>query len=236
MHHGIVWNQWRDGKMTDDQCYRDLVRCRDPRAPMAILAFENLCKKERMLTLQDEITDVQRSLRNLQRPFRSSRIIDKWKQQFGPAHYGVKGRFSILALVGGSQQGKTSKAVSIFGIENTLKVGCISCPEGTLPALSSFSRAKHQCIVFDECRVDQILKNREFFQSSVYPQALSQSVCNQHMYEVWVYQVAMVVCCNDLAMTESDGLSESDADWMMTNVVTVRLGPCQTWFNQDEFP
>jgi len=51
----IVWQQWRANKMDDDQCFRDLVRCRDARAPQALVAFEYFRKQEEMLNLQDEI-------------------------------------------------------------------------------------------------------------------------------------------------------------------------------------
>ena len=46
-----------------------------------------------------------------------------------------------------------------------------------------------------------------------------------------MYVTAMIVCCNDLAMTEEDGLSESDADWMKANVTVVQLPSDETWFS-----
>ena len=230
MSNAIVWNQWRTGKMSDADCLRDLVRCKDARAPGALLAFETIRKKDRMQNLQDEILRVQESLRLRQKPFLSHPLIDGWLKQYEPQNYGVLARFQVLALVGGSQQGKTSKAVSVFGISRSLKVSCQSCPIGILPSLAAFNRCQHKAIVFDECRVDQILSNREFFQASSYPQQMSQSLCNQHMYEVWVYQTALIVCCNALQMGVEDGLSESDADWMLANVVPVRLSQGQTWY------
>jgi len=130
-------------------------------------------------------------------------------------------------------EGKTSKAVSIFGIAKTLKVSCQGCPHGVLPGLSSFKRGRHAAILFDECRHDQILLNREFFQSGVYPQSLSQSACNQYAYQLWVYQVAMIICANELKMSEADGLSSSDAEWLRTNVVVVTLPEGHAWFLKD---
>ena len=69
----IVWQQWRASKMDDDQCCRDLVRCRDPRAPMALAAFEYLRKKQEMLNLQDEIDRTQEALRLRQNRSRVTR-------------------------------------------------------------------------------------------------------------------------------------------------------------------
>ena len=216
--------------MDNEACYRDLLRCRDMRAPQAVAAFDFLSKKEGMLGLQDEIARVQDELVSRQRPFLSHPSIEQWQLQFSPDQYGLRQRFSILALVGGSQQGKTSKGMSIFGMSKTLKVSCKGCPRGVLPGLSKFDRKRHVAIVFDECRLDQILDNREFFQASVYPQHLSQSLCNQYSYELWIYQTALIVCCNHLPMTEAEGLDPSDADWLSSNVIRVTLREGQTWY------
>lgn len=229
MHQGIVWNNWRDGKIADDSLYRDLIHTRDPRAPLMLQSFENLQKRRRALDLREEIDRVQASVRQHQAPFRSHPKIDEWLKSFDAVNYGVASRFKILALVGATRAGKTTKAVSIFGETRTLKVGCGTCPYGVLPSLVQFDRSRHKAIVFDECKTDQILNNREFFQSSVYPQQMSQSACNQHAYELWVYMTAMIVCCNSLLMTVKDGLSASDADWMSGNVVVVELDPGEKW-------
>ena len=226
----IVWQQWRAAKMNDDQCCRDLIRCRDPRAPLALSAFEYLRKKQEMLNLQDEIDRTQEALRLRQNPFKPHPLINSWLPQFTPENHGVRARCKILAFIGPSREGKTSKAVSIFGIAKTLKVSCQGCPHGVLPGLSSFKRGRHAAILFDECRHDQILLNREFFQSGVYPQSLSQSACNQYAYQLWVYQVAMIICANELKMSEADGLSSSDAEWLRTNVVVVTLPEGHAWF------
>ncbi len=110
--------------MDDDQCCRDLVRCRDPRAPMALAAFEYLRKKQEMLNLQDEIDRTQEALRLRQNPFKGHPLINTYLGQFVPQNHGVKGRFKALALLGPSMEGKTSKAVSLFGISKTLKESC----------------------------------------------------------------------------------------------------------------
>ncbi len=133
-------------------------------------------------------------------------------------------------LTGGSQQGKTSKGVSLFGIESTLKLGCQSLPQGVLPSVAGFDRQRHKAMCFDECRTDQILANREFFQACQFVQSMSQSLCNQHCYDVWAYQTAMIVCSNFLPTTTEAGLSAQDADWMTANVVVVQLAAGQTWF------
>jgi len=235
-----VWNLWRHRKMTDDECYRDLERCRHPRAPQALQAFGYIRKKETIQNLQDEIARVPEQLRSLQRPFKQHPEITKWEDQFVPTKYGSVPSVKCLAFVGGSQQGKTSRGMAIFGISKTLKVSCQGCPWGILPGLSSFVRGKHVAILFDEIRSDQVLSNREFFQSSAFPQSMSQSACcNQYAYPVWVYHTAMILCANHLEMTEGDGISASDADWMTQNVTVVTLEADQTWYlkpDQSEAP
>lgn len=218
--------------MEDESCLKDLVRCRDPRAPQAIAAFEFIRKRQRINDLKHEIDEVQRTLFQQQRPFIPHPLVDVWQKQYSSSTYGVVARYKILALVGGSQQGKTSKGMSIFGFDKTLKVGCQSCPPGVLPSLSTFDRKVHKAILFDECRVDQILQNREFFQASPYLQSMSQSLCNQYLYEIWVYQTALIACSNYLPTSVEEGLSESDADWMSSNVVKVCLAPGQTWYTR----
>ena len=86
----IVWQQWRAAKMNDDQCCRDLIRCRDPRAPLALSAFEYLRKKQEMLNLQDEIDRTQEALRLRQNPFKPHPLINSWLPQFTPENHGVR--------------------------------------------------------------------------------------------------------------------------------------------------
>ena len=184
-----------------------------------------------MVHLQDETEAVQEESFFRLLPFKKDLAITAWEQQFLPEHYGKKPRCTTLVLVGGSRQGKTMKGMSIFGETKTLKVRCEGCPKGVLPDLNAFTSGRHVAILFDECRIDQILTNREFFQSSVNPQQLSQSLCTQGSYEVWGYQTAMIVCTNHLPMTEQEGLSASEADWMHTNMLKVTLEEGQTWFH-----
>ena len=50
---------------------------------------------------------------------------------------------------------------------------------------------------------------------------------------MWVYQIAMIICANELKMSEADGLSSSDAEWLSSNVVVVTLPAGQSWFLRD---
>ena len=44
----------------------------------------------------------------------------------------------------------------------------------------------------------------------------------------------MIICANDLKMTEAEGLSYSDAEWLNANVVLVTLPEGDTWHLKDD--
>ena len=123
----------------------------------------------------------------------------------------------------------STKALSLFTPDKTLKVSCQGLPCGVLPSLGRFDRSQHCAIVWDEIRPDQVLNNRELFQSNAHEQFLQQSVCNQHAYSVWVYHTAQILCANSFE-PESPPLAEGDAQWLDSNLEVARLGPGQKWF------
>ena len=215
--------------MTTAQCSRELVRCRDRCAPACLQAIDSIVRRETLIDLEHEMASVQASLARQQRGFISHPSVDAWLSQYAAENYGTKSRFISLALVGGTQIGKTSKAMSIFGGSHTLKVSCQGLPNGVLPSLGAFDRNRHRAVLFDEARTDQVLTNRELFQSSQYPQKLSQSLCNQHAYSIWNYGTAMILCSNLMATSVEDGLCPEDEEWMGANVTVVRLAPGQRW-------
>ena len=96
-------------------------------------------------------------------PFRTHLMITAWEQTVLLAQHGTGSRCTILALVGESCQGKTCKALSIFGRTQTVRVACAGYPKGVLPGVHSEGR--HVAILFDDVRVDQLYQNRDFFRS-----------------------------------------------------------------------
>ena len=226
----IIFNQWRHQKITSETCVSELVRCRDPRALQMIQSVEGIMKRQRHMDLRDQILQVKTTLAAKLSNFTPHPTIDTWLEQYEEHNYMEKFWHQTLGLVGNSKIGKTQKAMSLFGPQSTLKVGCQGLAPGTLPSLVQFERATHRAIVFDECRPDQVLANREFFQAGPYEQALSESMCNQHMYHVWVYGTALILCANEFDCTEEGGVSKQDAEWLQANVVIVTLPDNQKWF------
>ena len=226
---GVIWSAWRGHKISDDDVSKELIRSRDRGAVSALQDVEVLIKRARTQDLEGEIRRVQGLLQSQQACFISHAVITKWFAQFETSRYGVDGRKKCVLLVGDSQQGKSTKALSLFGPDKTLKVSCQGLPQGVLPSLGRFDREKHVAIVWDEIRADQVLNNREVFQSNCHEQFLQQSVCNQHAYSVWLYHIAQILCANSFDL-EHPPLAEGDAQWLNTNLDVARLAPGQRWY------
>ena len=120
------------------------------------------------------------------------------------------------------------KAISLFKNKHTLKVSCQGLPDGVLPGLGAFDRSVHKAIVWDEIRMDQVLRNREIFQSNQFTQTLQQSVCNQHAFDVWLYHTAQILCTNSFNVEGVE--NPADKEWLTKNMWVVKLGPDQKWY------
>ena len=121
---GVIWAAWRGHKISNDDVVKELIRSRDRGAVAALNDVEVLIKRAKTLDLEAEILRVQGLLQALQRGFRDHCMITEWRTQFEMSRYAVDHRKTCLLLVGDSQQGKSSKVVSLFGQDNFLKVSC----------------------------------------------------------------------------------------------------------------
>ena len=215
--------------MSDDDCERELVRCKARASPAALQALDQIRKRSHVLQLEDEMKHVQDMLRKSQAPFRDHPEITKVLRQFEMSTYGRMARFRTLVLVGATQQGKTAKGMSLRGWARMLKVSCANCGEGVLPSLAGFNWHQHDAILIDEARIDQVLKNRELFQSNEHLQTLGQSICNPFAYSVYVYHKAMTSCCNNFDV-EDEKFSEPDREWLVENTIMVELPKKERWY------
>jgi len=226
---GVIWAAWRSHKISDEDAVKDLIRSRDRGAVLALQQIETLIKRSRTIELEEEILRVQATLEARQCGFIDHPVIQRFLAQFQNHQYGVQPRTLCLLLVGDSRQGKSTKAMSLYNVKNTLKVSCQGLPKGVLPSLARFDRSKHKAIVWDEIRPDQVLNHRELFQSNAFEQILSQSICNQHSYGVWLYFTAMILCANEFKMV-APGIPAGDSQWLQANLLLAELGPGQKWF------
>ena len=217
--------------MGDEDCERELVRCKDRAAPGALAALDQIRKRSKILDLETEVSKVQKSLEERQLNFKSDPELEAWQMQYLPSTYGVQGRFRSVAFVGGTQQGKTSKGMSLWGPSKTLKVSCGNCGPGVLPSLGAYDRLVHLAILFDEVRPDQILHNRELFQANQYVQTLGSSPCNPYAYSIWVYHTALILCANSFDINSPE-LSEGDRNWLQGNLTIVTLPAGEKWWHE----
>ena len=144
-------------------------------------------------------------------------------QQFDAANDGVKHRFKSLGLFGGSKTGKSTKALSLFGIEATLKVRCEGLGRGVIPSIADLDRKVHRAILWEGIRADQVLGAKEVFQSAPWVVSLGQDNCNQFAYEVSLYGIAHILCSRSFPMMECEGQSKEDAKWLMSNILDVKM-------------
>ena len=135
---GVIWSAWRGHKISDDDVSKELIRSRDRGAVSALQEVEVLIKRARTQDLECEIRQVQGLLQSQQTCFTSHALITKWFAQFENSRCGVDDRKKCVFVVGDSQQGKTTMALSLLGPEKTLNVSCQGLPRGVLPDLRRF--------------------------------------------------------------------------------------------------
>ena len=231
-----VLSLWQQGKCDADAALKQLLRSRARGALQAMDNVKITTQKEHLDDQREEIERVQSMLIQSLGAFRPHPRINTFLEQFEQSNYGVKHRYKPLGLFGGSQIGKSSKALSLFGLHATLKVSCQGLPPGTIPSIQRFDRRIHEAILWDEVRPDQVLGAKEVFQSAPWVVALGQSNCNQFAYDVWLYGIAHILCSNAFPMTEAEGQSTEHADWLSSNIIDVTLPEGQCWYFVNEQP
>jgi hypothetical protein len=229
-----VWilDQWQSGKIDHEMAIEQLVHCRGRGLLSGISLVEGVRSRQKVLDLKMEIEDVQQSLFSQMNPFRGHPVIDNWMMQYHVQKYKKSSRFRSLLMTGGSQTGKSWKALSLWGVGRTLKVNCQGLAPHTLPSIADFDRSKHCAILFDEIRTDQVLGNKEVFQAGAFTVSLAQSNCNIFCYQLWLYQVAFILCSNSFPVSNIDGatLTDEECDWLQANIDSVNLPSGQKWF------
>jgi len=225
-----VLSLWQQRKCTEEQAVLQLLRSR---ANRSLVAIENIRTTSRLLLMQrqqEEIEKVQATLFSRWNCFRPDPRVDLFLQQFKPETSGKHLRFRCLGLFGSSRSGKSCKELSLYGAQATLKISCQGLPLGVIPSIARFDREVHKCICWDEIRADQVLGNKEVFQSGPWIVSLGQSVCNQHAYDVWLYHIGHILCSNLFQMTVAQGATEEDADWLDKNLYVATLPKGERWY------
>jgi len=225
----LVADFWRTRKITKDVAIKDLMMSRDLRALSAIRTINTLDLMERSVIEEEEQQAVLASINAQNGEFRDHPTIDLFLCEHARIFYGVIRRWWCLCILGKSLQGKSAMAMNLFP-GRILKLVCQGLGHGVLPQLTEFDRRKHDAILWDEIRPDQVLANREIFQSGPHFQKLGQSNCGQFEYKVWLYGVAMILCTNSMHYEIKSAKDKEDFDWLQANVKFVELAPDQKWY------
>ena len=214
-----ITNMWRQGKISFEVCQRDASRVRE----VGVQRLTSFLEWYGAQGVQREHTALTaRILKQEQagsRPFRHHEKIDLWRRQYD-APAGTVARFKTLVMRGKSRSGKTQKACSIYGFANSLVLNAQGM-DHILPCMTSLDRSVHQALVLDEACVEQVLANKQLFQAGARAVQLGQSKCNQHAYSDFVYMLPIILTSNKFPLTEKEGLSPEDADWLEANVIEV---------------
>ncbi len=159
-------------------------------------------------------------------PFRDHPTVTNWHRLVLERQPGT--RTPILAFVGPSGNGKTSKAVSFFGNSQTVRVHCQNFPTGVLPAVDLDGRPA--AVVWEDMRADQLLNNRWIFAAGAVAPPRSAGFASHGNHQVDQPPPAMILCCNFLPMSVSEGLCAEEAFWMLHNVWKVTLDADTRWW------
>ena len=233
MHCTFIMQQWRWRKIESTDAQDELLLTREARAKSCIDYITWWEGRHRSSLDEEASVQLLQDMETSLSAFNGHPLIDEWLLQYQPTAHGVRFRFKTLLLLGGSEQGKSQKAMSLFGQQHTLVVSCQGLGSA-VPSLRQFQSGVHKAILFDEGNERQVLENKVLFQAGPQMVALSQSVCNQHRYTVYVYQVAMIICSNKFQMMSDEHLTAEDSEWLRKNIVVVQLPSTQKWYRANE--
>ena len=208
---------WQRRKLSHEHARYELIEARGHTASyLAEVDRVEALEDERAIEQEKAIIDA-----HLSKAFKDFRHVDDvalWKLQYGKdtmfSIWGKESRFKFLVLTGPSSLGKTQYAKALFGIQNTLVVGCQGVAN---PCLQSFRRKRHKAIIYDEISSKCIHNNKAIFQANNDKVVLGQSPTMRDCYTVFLYGVAMIVCCNDWLEDIARGSLEED--WLLKNAI-----------------
>jgi hypothetical protein len=133
----------------------------------------------------------------------------------GPHRPPALHRFRVLVYDGPSRTGKTMRAIHWFGEDRTL---ILNCQNTTSPCLRSWTTGNFDAILYDEASWELLWAQRKLFQAGPHPVQLSQSQCNESLYEVNVFAAPMIVCSNTFWQGCKD---EAARAWLQENIAFV---------------
>ena len=230
----VILQNWRSRKISHATAKHDLIMSRDPAVVRATATIDWVIEREQSLKFKKDLAFRLSELEKSLGEFVDAGQFGQWLQQFTDAKGAVRFRFQSLLFVGKSRSGKSQRASGFWGMARTLVVNCQGLKD-CLPSLAEFSKENYDCIVFDEVSERQVLCNKLVFQSPPKPVTLGQSQCGAFQYTRDLYAVPLILCSNEFKLTEAEGLSPEEAEWLDKNIILAELPEgAKTWFKQKE--
>ena len=196
-----IMNNVKVRKISLPNTIREIVASRDG-VKTGVTEIQAIAIEEDRIAIQDEVAQVTATIaRQLCHFIPLTANMLAWKRQYVYDPSISQTRFKTLVLDGPSRMGKTSWAKSIFGAKSTLVLDCQNCIQPNLRAFA-LDRKKWKAILFDEGSYELIHSNKLLFQAGPSPITLGQSPTQQHIYDVYVYGIPMIICSNNFYGSE----------------------------------
>ena len=191
------------------------------------VGFVNRCKhveavreRERADQLRQRRAEVALKLAPLQKAFKDSVLQEllPWKDQY--SH--IEARYKFLVLRGASRTGKSTLGRSLGQALGFGGIPFVQTVQSALaPDLRAYKSENHSFIVFDNVNdMKFVLDYRALFQANNDVHTLGESKTGMYSYDVWLFQVPLVLTVDMSAKWDSGEL------WIKDNCVEVLLhGP-----------
>ena len=199
-------------KLSLSTARHELVRCMKnlPRNLQALDLWWAEERKVRLLILQDQVSA---ELSKNTRASRRVEQVDAWTKQYDE----VLRRYKFLVLDGPTRMGKTEFTKTLVKPGHFFEINMSAAPE---PNLREYDHEKHELILFDECHVEVILKQKRLFQAPACLVNLGASATNCFAYQVWVHRKRLVVTSN-VWKSSLTALTTEDREWIERNSIYV---------------
>lgn len=184
------------------------------RAQFNVTQLEFVESGRRQAALELSWAANEKLLRSGQKPWKQIDKVKVWLEQY--EH--IKSRYLFLVLDGPSSTGKTRFALDLFGIGEVLYSDCSM----GIPNLRQYDSEKHRCILFDELGPKCAMTLKKCLQAGNDMVTLGSSPTMSHSYELHVWRVCMIICCNTWR-AELRQLPHVDVEWLNTNSVLVEV-------------
>ena len=166
------------------------------------------------LAVQDAIAEATRLLSHILKPQRQYPKVQAFLNQFKTP----RPRYKFLVLSGPSRVGKTAFACSLC--EPTAQTLELNCSSGAEPDMRGYRFRKHDLVLFDEIRAEQVAEQRKLFQAQAALVQLGCSATNCHSYEVFVWRKKLVLASNNWHASLCL-LPAADREWVKANSIVM---------------